>query len=275
MGACAPDSSASGGHTSADTASFVDAAGRVHRPSRPAERIVSLVPSATLTLHALGADGALVGRTDYDTASWATSLPSVGGGVLPSQEALLALQPDLVIHFHGDQDTRTPALLDRLGVPRLAVRPDRVSDVLDIVRWLGRVTGRRDRGEALADSIQARLAAVRARAAPFEPVKVAYVLGGTPPWVAGPGTYVEELLETAGGLNVFDDLDRLYAPVAPEEFLARSMDLILVPRREALSERLQAGRPVVVVGDLLELPGPGVADAAERLLAILHPDSPS
>jgi len=267
----APDQGASEAAGAADSAIVLtDAEGRQLRLTRPAGRVVSLVPSATLTLQALGAGALLVARTDHDTASWMAELPSVGGGLQPSIEAIVAARPDLVIRFAGPQDTRTPAALDGLGIPSLAIRPDRISDVLESARLVGAATGRAAAADSLARSVQFALDSVRAAFAERPTVQVAYVLGGDPPWVAGPGTYIQELLEIAGGHNAFEDLGSLYAAVSVEEFFARRIDVILTPDAGRLDPRIAAGSRVVAVGGALELPGPGVAAAARRVAFLLH-----
>jgi iron complex transport system substrate-binding protein len=250
--------------------SLIDADGRrIHLP-RPAVRVLSLVPSATQTLAALGAESLVVARTDHDTVSWAQALPSVGGGLQPSLEAIVAARPDLVIRFAGPQDTRTPAALDELGILHVGIRPDRISGALDAIRLLGEATGQDAAADSLVRHLQSGLDSVRAAAAGRARVRVAYVLGGDPPWVAGPGTYIQELLELAGGENAFADLGSLYAAVSVEEFLARRVDLIITPDAGRLDPRMAAGSRVAEVGDALEFPGPGVAEAARTVAGLLR-----
>ncbi len=256
---------------SAGAISLSDADGRWVQLPGPAARVLSLVPSATQTLAALGAASLVVARTDHDTVSWAQTLPSVGGGLQPSLEAIVAAKPDLVVRFAGPQDTRTPAALDELGIPHVGIRPDRIADALDAILLLGAATGRAAAADSLVRHLQAGLDSVRAEAAGREPVRVAYVLGGDPPWVAGPGTYIHELLELAGGENAFADLGSLYAAVSVEEFLARDIGLILTPDAGRLGARVAAGLRVVEVGDALEFPGPGVAEAARTVSGLLRP----
>jgi iron complex transport system substrate-binding protein len=243
----------------------VDADGDTLHLDGPARRIVSLVPSATLTLDALGARDRLVARTDFDATPWAGELPSVGGGLEPSLEAIVAVQPDLVIRFGGPQDPRTPARLDEVGISHLAIRPDRIADVLEEIRVLGAVTGRDDEAGRLVGAIRDTLDAIRGRSADRVPVRVAYVLGGAPPWVAGPGTYIDELITLAGGVNVFADLGELYGSVSPEEFVAREIDVVMTPRGSRFDRHLVAGARFVEVGPAMELPGPGVTDAAREM----------
>ena len=250
-----------------------DAEGRTVHLSGPAQRIISLVPSATLTLQALGAQGQVVARTDFDSVAWARALPSVGGGLEPSLEAIIAARPDLVIRFGGPQDTRTPARLDELGIAHVAIRPDRVADVLEAIRILGLATGREDQASSLTSQISDTLDAIRARSADKPPIRVAYVLGGTPPWVAGPDTYIDELIRLVGASNVFSDLGQLYGAVSPEEFVAREIDVVVQPRGSRFDRRLVPGARFVEVGPDMELPGPGVVDAAREMERALRPES--
>jgi iron complex transport system substrate-binding protein len=233
-------------------------------------RIVSLVPSATRTLQALGAQQLLVGRTEYDTDNSLARLPSVGGGLEPSLETLILLEPELVIRFAGESDPSTPRRLEEAGIPQFAVRPDRIADVQSLLIDLGAITGRKQRAGELRRGMDSILVEVRARVGHRKRVKVAYILGGNPPWVAGPGTFIDELLGIAGGENVFSDLEALYGPVSPEEFLVRDIDLFLAPEGgEVLLP--STGIPLVRVSPEVELPGPELARTAWQLAKILHP----
>ena len=249
---------------------LVDASGTELVLGRPARRVVSLVPSATETLHAMGATGVLVGRTDFDTEPWAVDLPSVGGGIEPDLEALVALEPDLVVRFAGEQDPRTPARLDALGIAHLAVRPDRVEDVYRTAELLGAATGYGRAADSLVAAIRAELDRVARSVRGLERVRVAYVLGGTPPWVAGPGTYIDEVISLAGGDNVFTDLGALYAAVSTEELRTRDIDVVLLSPGATLDRTLAPGARVERVDEELEIPGPDVVDAAHHVAELLH-----
>ncbi len=253
-----------------DAATIVDADGRSVRLSIPVHRVVSLVPSATLTLGAIGARDALVARTDFDTASWSAELPSVGGGIDPSVEAIVAVHPDLVIRFGGPQDVRTPSRLDDLGIPHIAIRPDGIDDVLETVHMLGHITGHDAAADSLTRAIRATLDSVREAASGEPPVRVVYVLGGTPPWVAGPGTYLDELIRLSGGVNVFSDLGALYTSVSPEEFVARDIDVVLLAAGAAFDRDLAHGARIREVGSWVEVPGPAVGDAARTIARLLR-----
>jgi iron complex transport system substrate-binding protein len=255
------------------TAVVVDASGRTLWFERPPARVVSLVPSVTRALVELGAGAALVGRTDYDTLAAVGALPSVGGGLQPDLERLLTLQPDLVIRFGGEQDVVTPAALDERGIAHLAVRPDRVADVRAIVLQLGQVMDRGPAAASLVAELDRALADVRARVAGEPRKRVAFVLGGTPPWVAGPGTFVSDLLDAAGADNAFADLGQLYAPVSLEDLIAREVDAFVIARGTQVSPRLARRGPVLEVSPEIESPGTSLGRSAGELARALHPEA--
>lgn len=271
---CGPDEPAveadDVGRAPGDSISLVDDAGRELLLPRPPRRIVSLVPSATEILLALEAADRIVARTEYDSVPALEELPSVGGGLHPNLERLVAMDPDLVIRFAGPSDRETPARLTELGIPHLAVRPDGIEDVRRIVRLLGRVTAAPGRADSLVARMDSTLSTVRARVESRPPRQVAFVLGGSPPWVAGPGTFVDELLRVAGGRNVFADLGELYGPVSREAFVSRPVDLVITSQREEL-DFVPEDVPVHRVSPDVETPGLDLGESARTLARILHP----
>lgn len=272
----APPSEAPGadpvGQTDTAFIRLTDATGRELVFTHPPRRIVSLIPSVSQIFQALGAGGALVGRTVFDTTPPLARLPSVGEGLHPNLEALVALRPELVIRFAGKTDPETPLRLDALGIPHFALRPDGVQDIREIIASLGTLVGRGASADSLLREMDATLAEVRRRVRGRPPRRVAYLLGGSPPWVAGPGSYIQELMELAGGTNVFSDLQGLYGPVSVETLLVRDLELILTPEGADL-EIPEMGIPVHRVSPSLEIPGPGLAADAWALGRILHPEA--
>lgn len=257
----------------ADTAlEITDMTGRALVLDAVPQRILSLVPSATQTLVSLGAGGLLVGRTDYDTASWLRPLPSVGGGLDPNLEAVLALDPDLVIRFAGDSDPGTALELDRLGIPQFAISPDGIADIRRIIRDLGAVTAHLDQADHLLSEMDSTLSSLRARLDGRPRLRVAYILGGRPPWVAGAGSYIGELVEIGGGENVFSDLGELYGPVNAEVFLVRDIDLLLASEGSEFSIP-ETGTPLRRVSPSVEVPGPHIAQAALEMARAIHPEA--
>lgn len=280
LAACAPDApdstiqqsgAPSGEALSGNGISLVDAAGQRLSLETPALRIVALVPAANDILLALGDTARLVGRTNFDTVPALQHLPSVGGGLGPDLEVLTTLTPDLVIRFEGSSDTTTPARLDELGIAHLAVRPDKIADIFDMITWLGLVTGRTARAEALASDLKAQLDAVREQTRDEPSVRAVFLMGGTPPWAAGPGTFIDELITLAGGVNALADLPELYAAVNPEVLATRAIDVVLTAPGVELDERITLQRRVARVTPDVVIPGPSLGRAARDVARALHP----
>ena len=249
---------------------LIDAAGTRHTFQAAPRRIVSLVPSATEALLEMGVANHLAGRTDYDRMPELSGLPSVGGGLQPNLEILVSLDLDLVIRFAGDSDLATAERLTDLGTPHFAVQPDGIDDVLTIIGDLGRIMGESEAADLVLREIRDTLDDVARRVAELPEPRVVYLLGGDPPWVAGPGTYIDELMAVAGGSNVFDDLGPLYAPVSMEALLARELDLILLPEGLAPPPLLAHVRSAALPASV-EIPGPGLGRAARDIARLIHP----
>ncbi len=240
-------------------------------PQAAPTRIVSLVPSATGILVALGREGLLVGRTDYDDGPSLSHLPSVGGGLGPSIESLVALRPDLVIRFEGESDPATTEQLDRAGIPHLGVRPDGIEDIRGIISTLGALTGGVAAADSLVRRMDARLDEVRRLVDGAPRPRALLLLGGDPPWAAGGETFLHELLEIAGGENVFADLGSLYAPVSLEEVARREVEVIVASEGTRIPGALSELR-VIRVSPRMQIPGHDVGMWARELAHRLHPE---
>jgi ABC-type Fe3+-hydroxamate transport system substrate-binding protein len=191
----------------------------------PAHRIVSLAPSSTELLFALGAGGQVVGRTTwcrYPPA--ALQVPDVGDGLSPNIEAIAARHPDLVVLYRSPLNETAAAQLRRLGIASITLAQDRLEDIAAAARELGRRTGR----DAAGDSIAAALDALLGRAPPAAIARVAFVVWDNPPMVIGAGSYLDQLATLAGGTNVFHDVGAASATGWIETIVARNPDVILV-----------------------------------------------
>ena len=243
-----------------------------HKFTSPPNRIVSLVPSATETLLALGLRNRLVGRTEYDEAPELKGRISVGGGLQPNLEVLLSLDPDLVIHFAGESDITTTERLTDLGIRHFAIQPDGITDIQSIILRLGKITGTESSADSLLTEIGLVLEDVRLRVDGLPRPRVAYLLEGEPPWVAGPGTYIHELMILGGGTNVFGDLGQLYAPVSLEELISREPNLLLLSENGTPPPELSSV-PSFRLPVSIEVPGPGLGYAAREVARLIHPEA--
>ncbi|MEX0935947.1 MAG: helical backbone metal receptor [Gemmatimonadota bacterium] len=247
-----------------------DDAGRVSSFADSPGRIVSLVPSATGVLLALGQMERIVGRTDFDRAPELQDLPSVGGGLNPSIEQLVSLEPDLVVRFRAESDPDTPRQLDAAGISHVAIRPDRIADIHRIIGMLGTIVGQPERADSIRQSIDRGLREVSEAVAGAPRPSVVF-LGGNPPSVAGAGTFLHELIGIAGGENAFADGENLYALVSLEEILDRDVEFILTTEPVGLPEALE-GIPTARVPLEMLNPGLEVVESARTLAEIFHPD---
>lgn len=271
---------------------LTDDAGHPVHLAGPARRVVSLLPSVTETLVALGARDRLVGRTRYDVAPDVAALPSVGGGLDPSIEALVALHPDLVLGSESDKRQGVRQKLDALGIPVVALRTEDTVDVFRNVATIGRLVGRDSAAAALAATIRRELDDVRRSVAGRPRPRVFYVVYNDPPMTAGPNTFIAQLIGLAGGASIFPDVQQQWPTVAMEEIVRRAPDLVIIPRGPqsrgeapgaALAElrarggwrdvgAVRAGHVVTVDANLVNRPGPHLGEAARALRAVLHPE---
>jgi ABC-type Fe3+-hydroxamate transport system substrate-binding protein len=189
--------------------------------TRP-RRVVSLVPSLTETLFALGAGADVVAVTDYCVFPPALTLPRVGGTKNPSVEAIRALRPDLV-HMNLEENLERHAASIREFAPVFVTEPKSVADVATLFRTLGDIHDRRDRGEVLANELQAQLAE-RARA----PFTFACAIWKNPWMWCGGDTYVSDLVTSADGRNVVGDRTR-YPALPIEHVQSLQPDIIFLP----------------------------------------------
>jgi iron complex transport system substrate-binding protein len=265
----------------------VDQTGRSLSLPAPPERIVSLVPSVTEILFAIGARDVLVGVTDFcDYPPEARRKAHVGDMLNPNLEALITLKPDLVVATRSGNREETFDQLGRLGIAVYLVDPVSVGDVLRLVAGLGEVTGRLDGAQAVTAEFDRRVAAVRERVAGRPRPRVLYVLWPEPLIVPGRGSLVSELISLAGGESVTADQGPGYPRMSLEAAVGRAPEVIILARHGAGTgpaareqwQRLESlpairsGRLYVADGDLLHRYGPRVVDGLELLARLIHPE---
>jgi iron complex transport system substrate-binding protein len=141
-----------------------------------------------------------------------------------------------------------------------------------MIRTLGRVSERSDRARAILARQDSVLAWIRERVRGLPPVTVVFTLGGTPPFVAGPSTFVGELIELAGGKNVFSDLERPWAGVSPETIAHRAPHVIVASESTILDPRVVGSAVVRRVPEVIQLPGPRLSEAALGIARAIRPD---
>jgi ABC-type Fe3+-hydroxamate transport system substrate-binding protein len=266
------------------TAPRVDASGTSLAPAAPPRRIVSLVPSTTELLCALGLADALVGVTVYcvEPRDVVRAKTRVGGEKDPDLAAIQALGPDLVVANLEENRREDVEALRAAGVPVWVTFPRTVAEGLAMIRDLGDITGAAAAARALLADLEPLYETVRARSRQRAAVSVFYPIWRQPWMTIGGDTYVHDLLATCGGANVFGDRTR-YPTVTLEDVAVRSPAVILLPdepfrfRRAHVKDfapypgipAVSAGRIHLVDGKPFSWHGPRLADALRTLPALL------
>jgi iron complex transport system substrate-binding protein len=262
----------------------VDQTGRsVNIPDRPS-RLISLAPSITETLFALGLGNEVVGDTDYcDFPSEAREKPHVGSILNPNLERIVAFHPDLVLGSPGANRRETADQLERLGIAVYGVNAQSVEETLHSIQDLGRVLGREREAEALVESLRRRIAAVEQRAATRRHPKVLFVVWYRPLTTAGQHSFIDDVIRRAGGVPINHGLPGEWPRMSLEEALHRDPDVILFPQSAAFSpsldelSRLPGWRDLRAVKthqlyfipETIIRPSPRLIDALEEVAGIL------
>ena len=258
-------------------------------------RIVSLVPALTEMLFALGAGPRVVAVSSYDEfPPEVKSLPRVGALLDPDMERILALRPDLVVIYGSQTDLQSQ--FARAGIRVFNYRHAGLSGVFNTLKELGAAVGRSGDADRLAREIRERLDAIQARVRGRPRPRTLLVFERDPAslrgvYVSGCVGFLHDMLEIAGGVNVFADMARESVQPSVETMLARAPDVILEVRVKGLlapadvaeAKRVwgalasvpavQHGRIQILHGDHLVVPGPRVVQGTEAFARALHPDA--
>jgi ABC-type Fe3+-hydroxamate transport system substrate-binding protein len=251
-----------------------DDAGRQVTLAAPARRIVSLLPSFTEILFAIGAGDRLVGRTTWcDYPPEALAVPSVGDGMPPSVEAVAARRPDLVVLYRSGPNVTAAEQLERLGIRTVLFDLNLLEQLGPVARRLGILTGRR----GAADSLARVMDSLAAQPPTPSSQSLVFVVWDNPPIVIGAGSYLDRLAALAGARNVFHDIGSPSAQVSIETIAARDPDFVALlsdsavpPRYAARPEwrvvrAVRTARFLFLPGQLFGRPGPRAAEAIREL----------
>jgi len=262
---------------------------------RPAHRIVSLVPALTEILFAIGAGPQVVAVSSYDDdPPEVLKLPKVGALLDPDMERILQLKPDLVLTYGSQTD------LDRTlagaGIRTYSYRHGGLADVAPTFRKLGELTGHAADAERTVRDLESRLAAIRARVAGRRRPATLLVIGREPQSLrhldaSGGIGFLNDIIELAGGTNVFADVKRQAVRASTEMLISRAPEVVLdlhyasemkphdVDKERAVWQQLPSipavrnGRVQILIGDYLVVPGPRIAAAAEAYARAIHPEA--
>ena len=270
------------------TRTVVDETGRVVRVPTRIERIITLVPSLTEIVYALGLEDRLVGVTnqcDYPPA--AQQKQRVGDVINPNLEMIVELKPDVVLGSKVDNLSKTVEAIEHLGVPLYGLYPTTVQGVLDSIRHIAELAGVAERGRALAGRLQAQLRELQTRLEQTSTAKprLLFVVWVDPLIVVGGGTFLSDALTQAGGVSVSAGLRGNWPRLSLEEVVELDPDFLVLPRSHGLDTRmadlsqrepwnhLRAVRQnrVIWIDAAIERPGPRIVAVIEQLAQALHP----
>jgi iron complex transport system substrate-binding protein len=262
---------------------------RVNVPENP-KRLISLAPSITETLYALGLGDRIVGDTEYcDYPPEARTKPHVGALLNPSLEKIVALKPDLVLGIAEANRRETADQLERLNIPLYGLTAHSVEDTLSSIADLGQVLGVRAQAHSLVEGLQRRVEAIQKNAAQQPRPNVLFVVWYRPLITAGPHTFIADAIRLAGGSSIADDLSGEWPRLSLEDALHRDPDIILFSKSESFSPALDEFQKLpgwkdfravkehrmYFISDTINRPSPRLIDALEEVERILHPPSGS
>jgi iron complex transport system substrate-binding protein len=264
------------------TAIVIDDLGDTLRIGAPFRRIVSLDPTMTEILFAIGAGDKMVGRSHWD--AWpaaAKQLPDLGPGIRPNIEAVLAAQPDIVLLYASQDNRAAAARLRAAGVPTGAFRVDQIDAFRRVTPILGALSGDTASARVAVDTVNRSLERVRSATAGRARPKVVIPAWDTPLVVIGGGSFVSQLVAIAGGENVYGSSPERSPQVTLEDVVRRDPDIILTgpdrrqrylthPRWKAL-RAVRDGRVLPMDTAIVWRASIRMGEAAASIARELHP----
>jgi len=250
-------------------------------------RIVSMSPNLTEILFALGLDERIAGVTsDSDWPAAALDKPKVGTFWQPNLEAIIANAPDLVVTLDISRHINLATRLRRVGCGVLTIKLETISNLFAAIAQIGDAAQRHSQAERLLSDLGAKLDNLKAAESGDRP-RVLWVVQRQPLRVAGPNTFINELLEIAGGENAVGDTPYKYPPLGAEEVYAAEVDVIIETamgqtdlaelREEAIEywsryesvPAVRKGRIYVINDDTVSRLGPRIVEGVEAIAALL------
>jgi iron complex transport system substrate-binding protein len=267
---------------------FVDDSGRKLYFAKPPRRVLSLAPSLTEMLFAIGLDEEIVGVTNFCNYPPAAAGKPKVGYTQPNLESLLALSPDMVAAPGELLRADVLAKLEALKVPTYIFEAKSLEHVLAHIHTLGRIFERSSAADALTRHMRERIAEVSRRVQTTERRRVLYVLSSHPLITVGRDSYIHQMIELAGGINIGAGMSGAYPRLSMETVLEKDPEVLVFPvgSTESVPEHeqdtwkrwtglsaVQRERLHVVSSDALNRPGPRVVDGLEQLAQVIHPEA--
>jgi iron complex transport system substrate-binding protein len=254
-------------------------------------RIISMAPSITEIVFAMGLGDRVIGVSDFcDYPPEARNRPKIGGVVNPNMEAIVALSPDLVLALPNVTHESLFRSLRQLGMNVVTLRNDRLEDLFNTIRAIGEETSSQEAADEMTGRLRSKFSEISEKVASRPRRKVMFIVGVDPLFLAGGGTFIDELITIAGGTNIAGDSLSKYPQLGIEEVLSRAPEVILytsfnfdlTPEQETAAKKLWSAYPSIpavesgeihgLVADYVTLPGPRLVLGVEEMARAIHPE---
>jgi iron complex transport system substrate-binding protein len=281
-----PASSPSASSSAAGPVTVTDDAGEEVTLAEPAARVVSLAPANTEIAYAIGAGDRMVGGTSYDDyPEEAKALPKIGDFANPSVEKIVAMQPDLVLAAGGVQDGLR-SKLEKLGMQVYVIDPVTFDGVVDDIRELGQLMGVQDQAEHVAQTMEAAAAAVAAKVGSLDKPVTFVEIYSKPLMTAGSGSFIDDLVTHAGGVNLGAAAGQGYPYYSSETLIDEDPAVYIavsgaqstpgeIAKRPGYAglTAVKDGRVYVIDDNLIARPGPRLVEGLQQLAEMIHPEA--
>lgn len=269
----------------AETIEITDDFGKVITLEKPAEKIVSLAPSQTEILFAIGAGEKVVGVTTADDyPEEVKEIEKVGGFDGWNLEMIIALEPDLVINY-GQGSEEDNKRFEEAGIVVASFLPETIDDVMDTIEKIGVLTGNSDKAKEVVEDMKSERDEIISKVKDLETKRVFYEVYNDPLMTAGPGSFIDELINLAGGENIAKDADSPYPQYDVEKLIEKNPEVYLIPddsttTLETLKERpgfenidaIKNSQVYFLDADIVSRAGPRIIEGLEEIAKAIHPE---
>lgn len=272
------------------SSTYTDDIGRTVQIQGIPQRLISLSPSNTEMIYALGLQDKLVGVTSYDNYP-----PDVKNKTVVSEysktdlEKIIAAKPDLILADSIQKNDTIPAL-EKMGLTVYTMTPGNAEAIFDDINLLGKITGKMEQADALVSSLKSRIQSVidkTSKLTDFQKPRVLFVTWHDPIWTAGGDTMIQYLIDRVGGINIANELQG-YATITLESAIQSnpqviivmssmgaqnvSLDFIKTNDQFKASDALKNNRVYEIDADIFGRTTPRIVDGLETLAKLLHPE---
>lgn len=268
---------------------FTDALGRVVTISYPPRRIVSLVPDITETLFALGLADEIVGVTRFSNfPPAAREKPKIGSYVDINIEAVIDLEPDLILGTGAGTSPMQAKRLERIGFPVFVVYPRDLDGILMAIQRIAEIVGKENEGKAIVQKMKQRIEQVSQRVEGREKPKVFLQIGRDPIFTVSKGSFAHHLISLARGDNIAKDARIPYPSYSLEEIILRAPEVIIISsmyvgsnhshwldewRKWTVLPAVKNNRLYTINSDVIDRPSPRIVEGLEQMARMIHPEA--